>query len=222
MKKAIKVLLAVIAGVAVAVSFLLISGTLVLDYSAEYNGERIHWNGAVYVPCAGEFTEGRTIAKTSDGTWRLDSVAEDDSHTFVVLRSFLDEYLYVREDYVVPKSGEITAVVWNGKKINDAEMCKSIAEIYKNNDWETFDYETEAIFFMTETQQMKELYLCYETCPVGTSFIGYLGKVNGKWVITIDISNDTSNKNGSPKMYQVVCKEIPNNYIPVLEKYFNQ
>lgn len=222
MKKAIKISLLVIGCVAVAVSLLFISGIFVLDYSVEYKGERIHWSGAVYVPCAGEYTEGKTIAKTFDGKWQLNSVVEDDSHTFVVIRSFLDQYLYVREDYFIPKSGRITAVVWNGKKINDSEICKSISEIHANNDWDTFDYETEAIFVWTKNQQMKKLYLCYEDCPIGTDFIGYLGKINGKWVITIDMPNDTRNEDGSPKPYIVVCKEIPDNYIPVLEKFFDK
>ena len=72
----------------------------------------------------------------------------------------------------------------------------------------------------TENQFMEELYYAYENCPVATNFMGYMGKVNGEWVITTEISQDTRNEDGSAKLYPVSCYRIPSQYWDVLSEYF--
>ena len=59
------------------------------------------WNGREYSSISGEYSEGRTIAKGEED-WVIDSVNEDPTHTFIVARSFLDQYLMVADDYTVP------------------------------------------------------------------------------------------------------------------------
>lgn len=185
----------------------------------EYTGNGLYWKGHAYIECIGEYSEGKTLAMNSEGNWQVNAVKEDPSNTFVVKRSFLDQYLCVREDYTIPKNGEITGVFWNGEKISDPLFCLAFSEIYEN-DGETFTYETERIYSLTETQNMGSVYICYEGCPVGTEYAGYMGIVNGIWIKTVDISSDDRNEDGSPKPYTVVCKIIPDEYIPVLQKYF--
>lgn len=77
--------------------WLVSSGAIVFDHSGERRGEVLYWNGYVYVPTGGDYDEGRTIAKTTDG-WQINEVEGDPEHIYVVLRSFLDNYLLVRED----------------------------------------------------------------------------------------------------------------------------
>ena len=36
---------------------------------------------------------------------RINEIAEDPTHTFIVLRSFMDQWLLVREDYIIPADG---------------------------------------------------------------------------------------------------------------------
>ncbi len=195
-----------------------LAGFLVFDHSAEVRIESLYWKDTVYIGCSGEYNEGRTIAKSSDGH-EINEVEEDKTHTFVVVRSFLDDSLYVREDYNIPKSGTITLAYWNHQKITDPAFLQAISEI-RMSDGPIFAYETEGIFQLTETQCMKEVYAAYENCPVATNFMGYMGMVNGKWVVTVYISTDDTDKNGAPKPYTVICKEIPKQYISVLEPYF--
>lgn len=222
MHKGIKISLIITACVLLVGGALFGSGILVLDYSVKDNGVEngIEWKNTNYVQCSGRYSEGKTLAKTSDGRTRLDVVKEDPSHTFVVMRSFLDNFLYVRKDYVIPQSGKITAVYWNSKTITDTGLCQSVQEIHANNTGDTFSFETDAIFALTKSQRMKELWVSYENCPVCTNSIGYMGTVNGKWAITVNIPDDTRNEDGSWKTYTVTCREIPDKYIPELKKYF--
>ena len=178
------------------------------------------WNGKEYSTVGGVYTEGRTIAKSANGSWDIKEIKEDPSHTFVVARAFLDQYLYVADDYTVPKSGEITTVCWNETVIQDTDFLKAMAEIEATKTT-MFDYETEGIFMLTDNQHMRELYFAYDECPVATEYKGYMGKVNGKWVITTAISPDQHNPDGSPKPYSVSCYSIPDQFSEMLEKYFS-
>ena len=88
------------------ITFLFATGIIVLDHSAQRGFENsVTWQGHTYVeyPYNG-YHEGRTLAKTTDGL-RINAVKEDPTHTFIVLRSFTDQWLLVREDYIVPTDG---------------------------------------------------------------------------------------------------------------------
>lgn len=78
-----------------------ISDILVSDHSAEWRGQdTIYWDGSYYDYCGApcEYREGKTIAKTSDCDWDINEVEGDPSHTYIVVRSFLDQYLFVKRD----------------------------------------------------------------------------------------------------------------------------
>ena len=110
-------LIGIVVAMAMLLAFLFANGIIVFDHSGVRRGEGVYWNNALYVPASGEYSEGKTIAKTNDG-WQINEVEEDDTHTFIVMRSFLDQSLLVREDYEIPRSGEITTLFWNGKDIS--------------------------------------------------------------------------------------------------------
>ena len=194
------------------------SGVFVFGRSAIVHMEGMTWKGQDYSIVSGEYTEGRTIAKSKDG-WKINEVKEDPSHTFVVARSFLDQHLYVSDDYTIPTSGKITKVCWNGEYIEDEEFLQALTQI-DSAKTTSFDYETEAIFILNENQRMKSLYFAYENCPVATVNKGWLGKIKGEWVITTYISSDHNNEDGSPKPYMVGCYSIPDKYSQILDKYF--
>lgn len=179
------------------------AGVFVTDRSAIVYAEGMTWKGQDYSRVGGDYTEGRTIAKSEDGSWDINEVKEDPSHTFVVARSFLDDFLYVSDAYTIPTSGEITKICWNREYIEDKEFIKALSEIDAAKTT-SFAYNTETIFELKDNQRMKKLYFAYEGCPVATVYKGYLGKINGKWAITTDGG----------------CYSIPDKYSQVLEKYF--
>lgn len=196
------------------------SGAFVFDRSADISSDHVVWNEKEYSSISGDYTEGRTIAKDKNGKWAINMVKGDPSHTFIVIRSFLDQYLMVSDDYAVPTTGKLTTVSWNGTYITDSSFLNAIAKIEAERT-SSFTYETDGIFQLTENQHMRSLYFAYENCPVTTNFKGYMGKVNGVWVITTYISQDTRNEDGSPKPYSVSCYVIPEEYWDVLSRYFS-
>lgn len=196
------------------------AGAFIFNGTADVGSDYVRWNGKEYSITSGEYTEGRTIAKSKNGNWVINMVKEDPTHTFIVARSFLDQYLFVSKDYVVPTSGELTAVSWNGTYISDTMFLDAVS-IIEAEKTTSFTYHTDGIFQITENQHMRELYFAYENCPVATNYKGYMGQINGAWVITTYISQDTYNDDGYPKSYSVSCYTIPNEYWDVLSEYFS-
>jgi hypothetical protein len=210
--KKLKITLSCIAVVIALIGIMLAKGIIVFDHSAQRIGENdITWKGVYYFAVYGKYREGKTIAKTNDG-FNICEVEGDDSHTFVGLRSFLDNWLLVREDYVIPIYGEITRVYWNMNFIEDEEFLSVIAEIlekreadfiYNNSKGDIYQYKGDDV--------MRELVVAYEGCPVPTNNLGYMGTIDGKWCITV----------GNYQKDKIDCYYIPEEYIPNLEKYWS-
>ena len=223
MKKKIKIALAsllLLSIVIFPIYKLWSNGAFIFTRSAEISSNRVVWNEKEYSPafdCA--YTEGKTLARGKDGDWKINAVKEDQSHTFVVARTFLDQYLFVADDYMIPTEGRITTISWHGAYITDKAFIDAIGHIEAEKTT-SFSYETDAIYRPTDTQCMRELYFAYEYCPVTTEFKGYMGKVNGEWVITTQISDDIFNEDGSPRQYSVSCYRIPEQYWDILSEYF--
>ena len=187
------------------------NGIIVFDHSAERGFENsVKWKGVTYMPVSGKYKEGKTIAKTKDG-FQINEVEGDDSHTFLVMRSFLDQWLVVREDYVIPISGEITKASWGLRFIEDEDFLTAVEEIvekatadfvYDNSENDIYQYKGDNV--------MRELLVAYEGCPVPTNYVAYMGLSDGRWCITI----------GDYRKEKIDCYYIPDEYIPILEKYF--
>lgn len=179
-----------------------------IDKSAIYKGNMLDWNGIKYIPVNGEYDEGKTVAVTEDG-WDINEVIGDKTYNFVVVRSFLDQYLLVREDYEIPESGQVTAVYVKGKKIEDISFCNAVQEMINTDDMDSFLYEpTESIY-----NAAKEIYLSYNYCPVGTSMPGYIGFIENKWVF---IDNYVLEGYEHPT-YK--CSIIDDKYVLDIERY---
>ena len=205
-----KVLISIVVAMTMLLVFLFADGIIVFDHSGVRRGEGVYWNDVLYVPASGEYSEGKTIAKTNDG-WQINEVEEDDTHTFIVLRSFLDQSLLVREDYEVPSSGEITTLYWNRKAIADEEFKQTVVEILAGAE-ANFEYVTDGIFQLKDNQHMRLLCAGYNGCPVATEYLGYMGTVDGSWYLTVGqpVSEGT-----------VTCYAIPEEYVDILKRHFS-
>ena len=198
---------AVVAVVAVLIS----KGIIVLDRSGERLFENgLRWKGNDYVAVSGNYHEGKTVAKTKDGL-NINEVEGDDSHTFLVVRSFLDQWLVVREDYEIPKSGKITKAYWDLKFIEDEEFLEAVTELTQKatSDF-VYDNSKNDIYQYKGDDVMRELTVAYEGCPVPTNNLGYMGTINGRWCITV----------GKLTNSKIDCCYIPDEYIQILEKYW--
>lgn len=219
-KNALLISVTILLFIAVIIARLWQAGIIVFDYAEFVAREYVRWNGREYSLIGGEYSEGKTVARDkNDFSMKIKEVNEDPSHTFIVVRSFLDQSLLVADDYEVPTSGELTTVCWDEKYIKDSQFLEAVSRIYSERK-ALFSYATDGIWIEDENHKMEALYFAYDGCPVTTNFIGYMGKVYGKWAITTYISNDTRNPDGSPKEYRVDCYEIPEEYGEILSKYW--
>ena len=211
--KKLKITLGAVAVVVIALFGLMFAkGIIVFDHRAQRIGENdITWNGVNYYAVYGKYREGKTIAKTNDG-FHICEIEEDDSHTFVGLRSFLDNWLLVREDYVIPIWGEITRVYWDFNFIEDEEFLYAVAEILEKREAD-FVYDNSAgdIYQYKGNDVMRELVVAYEGCPVPTNNLGYMGTIDGRWCITV----------GNYQKDKINCWYIPEEYTGILEKYWS-
>lgn len=67
---------AILVAIILFAALLINKGVIVFDHSGERMGGGVYWNNARYVPCPGEYTEGKTIARTKDG-FMINQVEED-------------------------------------------------------------------------------------------------------------------------------------------------
>ncbi len=211
--KKVKILLGCLVAVVAVFAYMAATGLIVVDHSAERGFENsIIWKGVKYESVSGKYNEGKTIAKVKDSGLSINEVEGDDSHTFVVVRSFIDQWLVVREDYNIPKSGKITKAYWSYQFIEDEKFLNAITEMITKVKPD-FEYDTEdrEIFEYTDNQNMKELYIAYEDCPVPTIYLGYMGVIDGEWYLTVGKGNDT----------KIYCYTIPDEYSDVFDEYLS-
>ena len=138
-----------------------------VDRTAEFKGRYLYWNNAIYEEKAGAYSEGNTIAMTTDNKWSVNEVKGDDLHTFIVMRSFLDQYLYVKKDYEIPQKGKVSsAYIKTYNRVVDANFFEAVENIIDSSG-ETFIFNTDNIYSHAET-----IHFVYGGCPVGTHFVG--------------------------------------------------
>ena len=209
--KKLRIFLGAIIAIIAALIVLISGGVIVLDRSGERLFENgLMWQDNEYRSVSGKYKEGKTIARTKDG-FDINEVEGDDSHTFLVMRSFLDQWLVVREDYEIPKSGKITKAYWNLKFIEDEEFYETVADLAeKATSGFVYDNSNNDIYQYKGDDVMRELVVAYDGCPVPTNYLGFMGTMNGRWCMTVGKHTGT----------KVDCYYIPDEYIPVLEKYW--
>ena len=184
-----------------------------IDRTAIYKGNKLEWKGVTYIETSGNYSEGNTVAKTKEGNWDINEVKEDETHTFIVIRSFLDQYLFVREDYKIPKSGNVTSVFIQHTRINNEDFCRAVEKIIVE-DGEKFIIETDNLY-----SKASEIWLSYENCPVETKNAGFIGFINNNWVYVGPINTWIRNEDGSPKKYAVNCKIINKDHLQIIESH---
>lgn len=187
------------------------AGFFISDRSVVHGIEQVEWKGRTYSQISGEYELGKRIAKTTDGC-DVYGIAGDPEHNFILISSFRDSVLYVDGGYAVPQSGEITKAYWNYKQMKDAEFMRTVTDTLAERKIQgTYTSESGYIFIENDVQDLEKLYVAYENCPVATVNAGYMGKLNGRWVVTVTTD---------PYLKQCTYYNVPSKYHVVLEKYF--
>ncbi len=136
-------------------------------------------DGEKYVAIPVGYTkEGKTVAKV-DG-YAISEIPEDKTHTFLAVRSGLDNWVVVKESYVIPTSGKLNVAYCAHERITDGEKRSMVQSILDEEHPDSFVVKSdveEAIHNAT-----KDIYVGYEDCPIGTDWIGSIGNINGHLV----------------------------------------
>ncbi|MBE6560379.1 MAG: hypothetical protein E7662_04580 [Ruminococcaceae bacterium] len=206
--KAIRILRIVLCAAVVIYVLVRVGGCVFRWTTARFEGTKLIIGGVTYIHKEFDYTEtDRTIAYV-DG-WTVSTIKEDPSRTFLRVRSFLDGYGYMREDYEIPTEGEITVIYLDDRhRYTSRRMCGMIADLQANPPQETFTIRTDAIYRYT-----KSVSVGYEDCPIATDFVGYLGQINGEWVFIFP--TEIRYDNGYVER-DFVCHIIPEKYDSVL------
>lgn len=161
-----------------------------VDRTARAVGEKgFIIQGESYVSIPVGFTkEGKTVAKADN--FDIMEIPEDESHTFLAVRSFLDNWIIVKESYVIPTSGKLNVAYVNHERIADGEKLKMAQSILDNNFQGAYDIKFSDIRDIYNATM--DIYVGYGDCPVGTDRIGVIGNINGQLVFikADDIKND--------------------------------
>ena len=83
-----------------------------VNKDAYFQGEYWHIDGEVYVETAGWYVETNNVVCRTANRYTIYEVEGDVEHNYVVARSFLDQYLYVKENYIKDKT--VIEGVWFG------------------------------------------------------------------------------------------------------------
>ena len=201
---------AFLALVVLVVSMCFVDGEAVYD---PRTGD-VTWKGVRYVHIPGADVSGTTKELSR---WSFDEaileIVEDPDHTFLMVWQGRDTYVVVREDYVVPTEGEITAFLWGEKYITDEAACAALDEVLRSMT-ATFTYETMNLYRQSATQNLKELTVAYDGCPVATQQMGLMGTADGRLAVTYEMHS-----NGETEPLTVSCYEIPEEQAAILLPY---
>lgn len=161
-------------------TLVLVLGLIGCAKSAERVEERnFIIEGEKYVAISIGYTkEGKTIAK-ADG-FDIMEISEDKDHTFLAVRSGLDNWTIMKESYKIPTSGKLNVAYCNHERITEGEKLSMVQSILDENYQGNFVIKTDAeadIYNATN-----DIYVGYEDCPVGTDRIGSIGNINGSLV----------------------------------------
>lgn len=122
--------------------------------------------------------EGKVIAK-ADG-YDIMVLPEDSAHNFLAVRSFTDNWIIVKESYVIPTQGELNVAYLDYERITEGEKFKLVQSILAGEFQNSFTVKTNAVAEMASATD--SLYVGYGDCPVGTHWLGRVGNINGKLV----------------------------------------
>jgi len=191
-------------------------------HSHELSTHTITWKGKKYRLCDENFyydvkyDRGKAITQCSECKDLLYEVSGDVDHHFLIDPCFNErDSLYVSEDYVLPKEGELTAVYVNGRKITNKKLLDAIEKLYSSDDGDFFLYKVKESFNRDQNIFAKKVNLSYEGCPIGSDYKGYIGKVDGKWCYFHDYP-----KYRVALKETIPCFEIDEELIAIIDKYF--
>ncbi len=177
----------VVFGLFLIIVVFIFSRQLFVDRSAIHTAEAIHWNNNVYIIMADspafDSNEFRFIG-VDNADYSLSGVGDGDTINYLYASSFMDNFLFKRENFHPPTSGDMTAIYVNRHRIDESESAvKLILELdtKKANEQEcTLDSINDFV----------RISASFDKSLVEAKRFGYIGFYHGNWVHVQDINNE--------------------------------
>ena len=151
-----------------------------LDRSATFDGT-LRWQGRIYRASSGHYCEGAQLAVATDkngAKWAVNSVEGDpEGEQFVVVRSFLDQYLYQNEAYTVPRNGAVTAAYIGGNRTTDTALLQILQQVM------AADRAEKPIVCILQDVRSYSVSFCYEGSAVAQDHVGWITGIDGEWLM---------------------------------------
>ncbi len=144
--------------------------------------------------------EGKTIAFIDD--WKVKEIPEDPSHTFLIIKSFSNQYYIIKKDYVIPESGKVSCAYLNGERTTWEPFLDALTEILDSEFVDGNEIIISGFNKAQYDQNFKSVSIGYEDCPVGTDHSIYcIGKLDSKWIIIFRDELDSLNNDQKRAIY---------------------
>ena len=177
----------------------------ILDRSAVLDGT-LRWQGRTYRASAGHYCEDTQLAVATDANgakWAVNSVEGDpDGEQFVVVRSFLDQYLYQNEAYSVPANGTVTAVYIDYERTDDAVLLQTLQQVM------TAERAADPIVCILQDVRSRSVSFCYEDCAVAPKTSGWIVGVDGTLAVA-QFDRDSKVLDEPSGKRELICSPIP-------------
>lgn len=163
------------------------SRQLFVDRSAIHTAEAIHWNNNVYIIMAespafdsNEFS----FIGVDNADYSLSGVGDDDTINYLYASSFMDNFLFKKESFHPPTSGNMTAIYVNWNRIDESESAAKLIlelDIKKENVQECA---------LDSINDFVRISASFDKSLVEAKRFGYIGFYHGNWVHVQDINDE--------------------------------
>ncbi|MBQ4046974.1 MAG: hypothetical protein IJC93_01215 [Clostridia bacterium] len=179
----------------------------ILDRSAVLDGT-LRWQGRTYRASAGRYCEDTQLAVATDANgakWAVNSVEGDpNGEQFVVVRSFLDQYLYQNEAYSVPANGTVTAVYIDYERTDDTALLQTLQQVM------TAERAADPIVCILQDVRSRSVSFCYDGCAVAPKISGWIVWVDGTLAVA-QFDRDSKILDEPSGKRELICTPIPEN-----------
>lgn len=172
------------AGIILALFIVLIKIHNVNSITAHYEGNKLVYKGSYYKEHYGHYEASDKligyIKYPFDGIYSLEN---DNTHNYLYVTRFTDQYLFTKEGIEIPKSGDVSMVIINyhvDEAVTDSENINLILSL-ENQSGRAF-YKGDIPKFSNNVPHYSTIYYCYNNCPVSEYEAGTLLYIRNEWI----------------------------------------
>lgn len=203
-----------------AICVLVVAKCSLSEPEFEAVGGGLMWKGVHYYPAESFATSQHTVSlgSTSDGD-EIRGFADDPEYSYILRGLFLDQSLYVREDYQVQRHAAITAIYINSKRLalatsNISTLKQALSEAALGD---------EEACVVTNYMQLQAVSMSHNKSYVADDILGHIIFANQAWFY-IPLLTDAKRRDvylaSANKPARLNCYKMESGYNALFNKLF--